>query len=414
LAAIPCGDEGMTGFVQLDLFGERPDLNRPVSGPLAAPISPEDLSDGNLIAAIPNATLSNAIAITAEVARRQLAGAVPALISLCNQFVGYGASVVVPEQIAALNALGAIGGQDAAQAVARLITKETVQGPTLVTALDVATQLGVVLPNDVAVRLLRDPHSSVRAATCDCVRTGHEIIAILVSMLGDPDGEIIISAACALGRMGRNEALRPLKRYLTERPSRRIVEALARVADEEAIVLLARTGRARRELTAAVVTSLEAIEHPRAMTSADALRRSLTQSGCREELEHLPRGEVERKMKPGPNDEKLAIIIAGDELRELKRFTVDMAEAYGLDRRIETYSGKRPIGLYRWDADCLLAVIDNVLRDKREYPDVGSTSYAALKRLHSRLSEDYRRVWERRVVVVTSDPNTHHMRKTTQ
>ena len=45
-------------------------------------------------------------------------------------------------------------------------------------------------------------------------------------------------------------------------------------------------------------------------------------------------------MKPGPNDGKLTILITGDELHELKRFTVDMAEAFGLDRRIEAYSGK--------------------------------------------------------------------------
>jgi hypothetical protein len=99
-------------------------------------------------------------------------------------------------------------------------------------------------------------------------------------------------------------------------------------------------------------------------------------------------------MKPGPGDVKLTILITGDELHELKRFTIDMVEALGLDRRIEAYSGKRPLGLYRWDVDCLSAVIDNALRDKREYTDVGSSSYAALKRLHNQLSDEYRRVWE--------------------
>ena len=66
-------------------------------------------------------------------------------------------------------------------------------------------------------------------------------------------------------------------------------------------------------------------------------------------------------MKPGPGDVKLAILISGEELHELKRFTIDMVEAFGLDRRIETYSSKRPIGFYRWDLDCLSAVIDNAL-----------------------------------------------------
>ncbi len=99
-------------------------------------------------------------------------------------------------------------------------------------------------------------------------------------------------------------------------------------------------------------------------------------------------------MKPGPNDVKLTILITGDELLELQRFTVDMAEAFGLDRRIEAYPGKRPIGLYRWDADCLLDVMDLALKDPRAYPEKESATYAALKRLRDRLQEEYRRLWE--------------------
>ena len=98
-------------------------------------------------------------------------------------------------------------------------------------------------------------------------------------------------------------------------------------------------------------------------------------------------------MKPGPNDVKLAILITEDELRELKRFTIDMVEAFGLDRRIEAYSGRRSIGLYSWDVDCLLAVMDNALKDQRAYPDKASSSYAALKRLQVRLENEYRKVW---------------------
>ena len=45
------------------------------------------------------------------------------------------------------------------------------------------------------------------------------------------------------------------------------------MADDEAIVLLARTGRARRELTESVISALEEIESPRALTAADALKR---------------------------------------------------------------------------------------------------------------------------------------------
>jgi HEAT repeat protein len=264
----------MSGFVQLDLFGDHPNFDRP----LAKLNAPEDLSDDALISAIPDVALADAVAVAAEVGKRRLILAVPALTSLCDRFVGYGASAVVPEQIAALRALGAIGSLEATQAVSRLITRRIVQGPTLSTALTVASQLGAVLPSDVALNLLRDPQSSVRSAACGCVRPGYEVIAALVTLIDDPDREVAIASACALGRMGRIDTLPHLKRYLMETPSRRIVEALASVADEEAIVFLVRTGRARRELTDSVISALEEIENPRARVAAKALKEFASQA----------------------------------------------------------------------------------------------------------------------------------------
>jgi hypothetical protein len=263
----------MSGIRQLDLFGDRPDLDRPSAVASAKPIVPESLSDDDLISAIPNATLADASPITVEAAKRRLSAAIPALTSLCNRFVGYGANVVVPEQVAALYALGAIGGREAAQAVSRLIVKKIVQGPTLITALTVASQLGVFLPSEVSLGLLHDASSSVRAAACACVRAGYEVITTLVSMIDDPDSEVAIASACALGRIGRIEGLGHLKRYLLERPSLRVVKALVGVADEEAIVFLARTGRMRRELTDSVISALEEIESPRALVAAGGLNR---------------------------------------------------------------------------------------------------------------------------------------------
>ena len=267
----------MSDFSQLDLFGDRPEPDSSSNSTSEKPSAPNDLSDDELIAAIPDVTLADAPAIIGEAGKRRLSAAVPSLTALCNRFVGYGANVVVPEQVAALNALGEIGGQEAASAVSELISKKIVQGPTRLTALTVASQLGVVLPTDVSLGLLRDPDCLVRAAACPCVRAGHEVIATLASLIHDPDSEVATASACALGRMGSAEALPPLKRYLLERPSRRVVEALAGVADEEAIVLLARTGRARRELTESVISALEEIESTRALDAAGALKRSSRQ-----------------------------------------------------------------------------------------------------------------------------------------
>lgn len=96
-------------------------------------------------------------------------------------------------------------------------------------------------------------------------------------------------------------------------------------------------------------------------------------------------------MKPGSKDKKIQILISGNELSELKRHSGSMAEAFGLDRRIDNYQGKRSIGLYRWDLDCLIDVIDIALDDHREYPDITTEEYKALKKLHNRLKDEYHR-----------------------
>jgi hypothetical protein len=101
----------------------------------------------------------------------------------------------------------------------------------------------------------------------------------------------------------------------------------------------------------------------------------------------LPKGYI---VKPGRYDVQLKLRISGDELRELKRHTYLMAAAYGLDRRIERYAGTRPLGLYRWDLDCLIDVIDIALKDKSEYPDKDSPEFSALERLGQRLRREYR------------------------
>ncbi|EFI35760.1 hypothetical protein Dthio_PD3190 [Desulfonatronospira thiodismutans ASO3-1] len=96
-------------------------------------------------------------------------------------------------------------------------------------------------------------------------------------------------------------------------------------------------------------------------------------------------------IKPGKHDIKLNILISGKELEELQRHTHCMAEAFGLDRRIENYKGKRPLGLYSWDFDCLLDVIEDVLKDPREYPDRSDPGYIALCNLFERLKEEYQK-----------------------
>jgi hypothetical protein len=100
-------------------------------------------------------------------------------------------------------------------------------------------------------------------------------------------------------------------------------------------------------------------------------------------------GEGSLLMKPGRRDIRHKVLITGDELRELKRHTGSMAEAFGLDRKIEAYKGTRPLTLYRWDLECLMDVIDCELIDPREYPDRTAPEFLALKTLGERLRNEY-------------------------
>ena len=145
-------------------------------------------------------------------------------------------------------------------------------------ATTVASQLGVIFPTDIALAFLRDSNPSIRALACACVRAGYEIVAALIAMLDDPDGEVSAAAACALGRMGRVEARIHLKRYLAQRPSGRVVEAVAAVADDEAIVLLARVGRARPDLALSIISALEEIDNARAASAASGLKRFVSEA----------------------------------------------------------------------------------------------------------------------------------------
>jgi hypothetical protein len=96
-------------------------------------------------------------------------------------------------------------------------------------------------------------------------------------------------------------------------------------------------------------------------------------------------------MKPGRRDIRHKVLITGDELRELKRHAYALAEAFGLDRKIEAYQGIRPLTLYRWDLECLMDTIESELGDPREYPDRAAPEYLALKRLGERLRGEYDR-----------------------
>jgi hypothetical protein len=261
---------------QLDLFSSAGiHAVRPL--PLSRELRPAAtvLDDQALVAAIPDSILAGSIALAAEAGRRRLAAAVPNLESLCRRFSGFGIDRMVPEQAAALQALAAIGGREAAQAVSRLIVRAIVQGPTLNLAVSTAAQIGSALPPDVLRSLLRHPDPGIRSSVCGCARRCPDLIAVMIDLLDDLNQGVARSAACALGQIGRIEARPMLAKLLRDEPSEEVIDAVSSIADEECMVQLGRIARTKAALSDAALNALEDIDQPRANAIATAARNAM-------------------------------------------------------------------------------------------------------------------------------------------
>jgi HEAT repeat protein len=251
---------------QLDLFRHVPARVEPSpSDEVPRPvIGPDSIEDEELLAALPRAGLAHSVALAAEAGRRRMAAAIPALEALCRRFSGFGADRIVPEQAAAIDALAQIDGADAAQALARLIARKTVQGPCLQRTVGAAARLGAKLPAGTVMELLRHDDPQIRADACRFAQASPDMVAQLRDLLDDFQRPVRMAAACALGLMGRNEVRPLLARYLREEPSAQLIDAVAPVADEECIILLGRIVRTMPDLSAAALDALGSIDHPRA------------------------------------------------------------------------------------------------------------------------------------------------------
>jgi hypothetical protein len=262
-------------YTQPDLFdgaGFRPD--RTVSPEAErSRLTPGTLNDDALIAAIPLVSQADCHSVAEEAARRRLTDAVTALEALCRRFKGFGVERAIPEQTAALRALGAIGGLGAAQAVTRIIVEQIVQGPGLRVAAKIAAEIGAKLPDNVIVLLLRHSDPEIRSSACRCARRGAEAAALMIDLLGDLNSSVAVAAACSLGRMGRTEARPALALLLRRAPSVEVIDAAAGVADEESLVLLGRIARTMPELTKPALAALDSIDDPRAARISAAVRR---------------------------------------------------------------------------------------------------------------------------------------------
>jgi hypothetical protein len=260
---------------QLDLFAAT-GVTQPWAGRAhlaREPVEPGELSDAALIEAIPLADPASCEALAAEAVRRRPSGAVSALEALCRRFKGFGLCHSIAEQIAALRALAAIGGRDAADALRRLIDCAAVQGPGLAEAVSAAAVLCCRLSEAAALAVLRHGDPAVRADACRCAPITTETMAVLQALLDDLHPDVAIAAARVLGHAGRAEVRGVLLRALRESPDPDLIEAILPIADEEAVVVLGRVAERHPALRAAVLTELDDIDLPRAAVVRARLER---------------------------------------------------------------------------------------------------------------------------------------------
>ncbi len=185
------------------------------------------------------------VPLIAEVERRREAAAASLLVRVCRRHAGFDRSRAVPEVVAALNALTAVGAADAAPAIVRLVEQGALGHASVAAEL---RYFASVRHRPAAV-LLR-PHldhdeADVREAACTlaAVIGTRSNIERLLELCKDTSAEVIFAALIALGQLGH----RPVKKALESRLQTaaideipKVVDALVPVSDEETAISLGR------------------------------------------------------------------------------------------------------------------------------------------------------------------------------
>ena len=185
------------------------------------------------------------VPLIAEVERRREATAAPLLVRVCRRHAGFDRSRTVPEVVAALNALTAVGTADAAPAIIRLVEQGALGHASVAAALRYFASVRH-RPAVVLLRLHLDhDEAEVREAACTlaAVIGTRSNIERLLELCKDTSAEVIDAALIALGNLGHG----PVKKVLESRLQTaaideipKIVDSLVPVSDEETAVSLGR------------------------------------------------------------------------------------------------------------------------------------------------------------------------------
>ena len=273
---------GTAAAGQPDLFGEG-GLVEADRGPAQAPpqvgVQPTDLTDDELIALLPEATLSEAEHLCAAAVSRSLEASVPSLVRLWRRFAGFGIDVPLVEQRAVLGALAALACGPARSALKRIVLSEGLPAAQLPLALRAAADAGLVLPAAFVGPLLEHRNPAVRELAFALALKAGVPDLLLRGGLDDPCVPVRRAAVIALGRRGDAGAREALIAELAADPSRAVIEALAAIGDDGAIVHLGRCAERHPALAGTVVDVLRDMESARAERLAGRLEAAGPNTG---------------------------------------------------------------------------------------------------------------------------------------
>ena len=271
-----------SGNRQPDLFDDHGRVEAQVASPPSVlPTGPAaaELTDGELIAMLPQAGRSNVEALSAEVVSRSLAEAVPALEALWHRFSGFGVKVPYPEQRVVLSALARLECEAARAALRAIVLSKELPASLLPAAVLAAEEAGLGLPaafvapllvhEDVAVR---KPALAVRAG----IGSGR-----LREGLTDPSPAVRRLAAIAMGMRGDAEAMQRLVDELERKPTAEVIEALAAIGDADAIVHLGRCAERHPAFAESVLDALRDMESAKAERLVRRLEASRPRAAAR-------------------------------------------------------------------------------------------------------------------------------------
>ena len=99
-------------------------------------------------------------------------------------------------------------------------------------------------------------------------------------------------------------------------------------------------------------------------------------------------------MKPGKKDIKTNLLIQGDELDAIQDICYVFTECFGLDTRIANYKGKRPLGLYQWDYECLIAGLDYIVNTEKGRDGKSQACLELLEKLLAQINVAYKNAYD--------------------